>query len=303
MACLVLRRSGVLDRVSVEICSRTFSYPTECPCCGADPDAELPIALRASSRTLSEHSATRILFPYCSQCVEHVATWEAGSSTMAVVVLLGVFGGGVLAMSGSALHGGVVCGAALLVAVMITSIIRSRARAMCSSSCAHAGQSVIYYGWSGSTSTFAFASPTYTARFGEHNAADLVSVDDKLQKLLDAHEVARRQVTTSASPTRTVPLPFEPLAWLESVERQPSTVARRMVLTRALQVIQAASDREMLAEAVARAELAHVFERLANLPPYAKQRELRRVRAEIRADNLPDELRAVELRMLDATQK
>jgi len=30
-----------MTQIIVEVCSRTFAYPNECPCCGADPDSEL----------------------------------------------------------------------------------------------------------------------------------------------------------------------------------------------------------------------------------------------------------------------
>jgi len=60
----------------VEVTSRTFALPSDCPCCGATPDSELLVALARSARDrAAPDSARSIDVPYCRTCVEHAAMW------------------------------------------------------------------------------------------------------------------------------------------------------------------------------------------------------------------------------------
>jgi hypothetical protein len=185
------------------------------------------------------------------------------------------------------------------VSVFVVSIIQSRARSRCLPSCASGGNAVVFYGWSGSTNTFAFESATYTARFAEQNATKLVSVEDRLQHLLDAHKVARLQVPTPACATRTVPPPRDLKQWLADLEQQRTRVARRIALGNALGAVFDHDERETLVHVVCRAELSPLFQRIEALPRSARRRELELALADVRADNVPEALRDAEIRELE----
>jgi hypothetical protein len=288
----------MMTTVSVEVCSRIFAYPNECPCCGADPDSELMIPFKASSRMMAEDTARQILFPYCRRCIEHVSVWQAGSMTSTLLTLAGIIGGLVVAFTIGGWYGLLVFVAAVALAIFVTSMIQSRARARCQPSCASAARAVTYYGWSGSTSTFAFASATYTARFAEHNPTNLVSVDASLRTLLDAHKIARLQVPTPFTATRVVPSPRSTDEWIKHLEEQPSRVTRRMALVRALSTVYDDNERKTLVHVVCRAELVPFFEEIDALPSSTKRQRIERAIADVRADNIPEALRDAELREL-----
>ncbi|MBA3499124.1 MAG: hypothetical protein M4D80_15935 [Myxococcota bacterium] len=288
-----------MNRITVEICSRTFVYPSECPCCGADPDGELPIPYKASKRTIAEDTTREVLFPYCARCVEHVLVWEAGSMASALIMLTGIAGALAIGLSQNGLRGLAVFFAVISVAVFVTSIVQSRARSRCLPSCATGGRAVIFYGWSGSTTMFAFESATYTARFAEENANNLVSVGSLLRHLLEAHKVARLQVPTPARATRTVSPPRDLRQWIASLEQARTRVARRIQLCRALDVVIELDERAALVQIVSRAELVPLFERIEGAPAATQRRELQRALTDARADNLTSELRAAKLRELE----
>jgi hypothetical protein len=158
---------------------------------------------------------------------------------------------------------------------------------------------VIFYGWSGSTNTFAFESATYTARFAEQNARILVSVESRLLHLLEAHKVARLQTPTPANATRTVPPPRALEQWLSVLERARTRVARRIELGRALEVVVDRDERDALVHVVCRAELGPLFDRIEGAPTSTLRRVLQRALADARADNVPGELRDASVRELE----
>lgn len=272
----------------VSICSRLFAYPAQCPCC-ADPApaSELGIRLGPSDRTVAADTAHEVLFPYCRRCVEHVAIGDAASAAYAFAMWSGILGGLVTGLLFGARHGLFVLGAAIAVAILVASIIQSRARAGRRAACATAGRAVVYRGWSGSTSTFGFASAAYAAQFAALNAQDLVTSDTPLDELLAArprlaHPFAAVNVT----------------AWLDDVAQQPTRIARRMVLVRALEAVANPAARRAIADAVSRAELGPMFAQLDGLSRGARRQQLTRAIADARADNIPDELRDAKLRAL-----
>jgi len=56
----------------VEVASRTFALPMDCPCCGATPDSALLIAIARTARDrAAADSAKAIEVPYCRACIEH----------------------------------------------------------------------------------------------------------------------------------------------------------------------------------------------------------------------------------------
>src|SRR5678816_4131991 len=119
--------------VIVEVSSRKYGLPYECPCCGASPpDGEM----RVPSETGHALDA-----PYCKKCIGHVEAWEwAGIRAMAIAV------------------GGLVAAIVLVVAIAAAAVLRSsgkaKARAACGASCASPALALSYRGWNGTTHSF-----------------------------------------------------------------------------------------------------------------------------------------------------
>jgi hypothetical protein len=186
----------------------------------------------------------------------------------------------------------------MALAIFVTSMFRSRASAGCRPSCAAANKTVTYNGWSGSTSAFRFVSPTYAARFAEHNQHQLVNIDATLRALLERHERVRRQVPTPASPYRVMPAPLSPDGWLDLIAGQPSRVARRMFLQRALDAGHDDGVRALLVDLVCTSELSPLQAELAGRSSATRRRLVDETIAAVRVDNLPRPLRNALLEAL-----
>ena len=285
--------------ILVELSSRRFAYPVECPCCGSEPDAELVIPRKASKRTVAPDSAKALTFPYCRRCVEHVVTAERGGMTAAAVTLLGLIAGAVIGVLAGVLLGLAVAAAAIAAAALTAKRSAQRAKAQGRGSCAATRPAVVYLGWSGTTSAFTFASASYTAKFAEQNASALAATSAALKRLLDGFKVARLQVPTPAAASRTVPPARDLDEWLAYIARQPSRVLQRIALARALEMIDDEAGRKRLIDDTCRTELARFLTRIERLARASKRRELQQAIAELRADNVPDALRDAELRILE----
>lgn len=275
-----------MSAVLVEVCSRRFVFPLECPCCGALPDSELVVPIRTNLRQLADSTAREALFPYCRYCVEHVEHWDVGSMTKAAITLLGITAGLLLVWSAGLVAGIVLFLLAAILAHLVGTHIHARATSHCGHSCVSARRCVDYYGWSGSTSTLGFASPSYTARFAEQNSADLVSVSPELRRLLEANIEARRRVPTPAVASAIPPSPDDPASWIEHVERQPTRVLRRQAVTRALASLATRADREIVIAAAAHWELAPVVELLGRTPRRRRRARIDELAERIQCDNL-----------------
>jgi hypothetical protein len=287
----------------VEVSSRTFEVPFECPCCGAEPDAELAIPVtRAAGREVARDTARALDFPYCKRCIEHVQIWESAGLRSAGVMVAGVVAAVVLSLATRVVIGAIAFAAAALFAWSLGSARRTMARAGMGPSCASPDRALAYLGWSGRASALSFASPTYTARFAEQNGKQLIHVDEKLRKLLEGHRIARLAVPTPAAAQLVVPPPADAAEWIARLERSRSTVERRNTLRRALDAAPGgAEERARLLEAASRIELAPILVKVDGLPSAAaKKHALQRAIDEIRADNILEELGEAEVRQLEA---
>lgn len=281
-----------MSQVAVEICSRRFSFPLECPCCGALPDAELAIPFRPGRREMAEDTARELLFPYCRRCVAHVEAWDGGSMTAAGLTLLAIVAGLLLGWSAGWLAGVTVFVLGAVAAHLVGRRLHARAATRCNAACACGGRAVDYLGWSGSTSTFSFASPSYTARFAELNVDSLVSVTPGLRRLLEANAHARRLAPTPAIAAPIPPSALDPHAWLEHLACQPSRVLRRVALTRALAALGFPEHRALVIAYACATELAPLLERTS-------RRHLENAVERVRSDNLPPPLASAMLAELE----
>lgn len=279
--------------VIVELAARKFALPFECPCCGAPPDTELRVTAKATGQGLE--------FPYCARCVTHAEKWDASGVASAGVMVLAIVAAVVAAIKLSVLLAIGIFVVAASLAWILRSARRAAAKAGCGESCATPGHAVTYVGWSGSTSSFSFASPTFAARFAEANPSLLANATPQLRKLLDGYRKARLAVPTPAVAAGVAPPPLTAREWLARIEATTGTVARRVALQRALEMIEEPQPRRELIQTVARIELAPLLDKLHRQSSPAAQRTLLATAIEqIRADNISDELQAAELEKLEA---
>jgi hypothetical protein len=291
-----MARSGVI----VELSARSFAIPFECPCCGAPPDGELTIAPRAGASRGTDEMAG-VEFPFCQRCIAHATAWSDASTTASGIAVLGIATGVAVALAGRIAIGIAVAGAAIPLAMTVGALRRARARASCGPACASPGTAVAYVGGAGGARVFSFASPTYTARFAEHNAGVLSNASPKLRALIDGHRVARLMVPTPAAPATTVGRPPTIDDWLARLEAQTGRVARRNTLSRALEVVHEPDDRRRVVATACRLELARVLDRIDERSSAAARRQqLGAAIAQVRADNLDDELRGAMLQELES---
>jgi len=284
----------------VEVASRRFAVPFQCPCCGAAPDAELAIPVtRTKGRTLAEDSAQRLDFPYCRRCLAHVESFQGAGVVSAGITLVGILAGVAVAVFVHVIAGLLMLLAALGVAYGLLMNRRSQAAAQCSPACPSADTAVTYFGWSGSSSTFAFRSPTYTARFAEDNTVKLVHASSGLRRLLEGHRVARLAVPTPAA-SMVVPPPRTGAEWLSRIEMAPTRSARHHDLLNALEMIQDATERKDLLRAATRAELATLRIRLEKLNATARITCLEQAIRAVAVDNVQPELQRAILAELEA---
>ncbi len=286
--------------MTVEVAARKFAVPFECVCCGEAPDAEMIAALpHARPKPMAREAAGGMLFPYCRRCVAHVLDWESAPLTSAGVMVIGILAALVVAIASRFLFGLVVFVLVLPIAYALASSRRKRAKAACAPSCASPGRAVTYLGGNPTARSFSFESLTYAARFAEQQSK-LTAVTPKLRKLLDGHRIARLAVPTPAAPPMIVPPPLSGRDWIARVEAQSTTISRRNTLGRALEVVHEPGERQELLLAASRLELGPLLGRLEGLDGPAARQQVQRAIEELRADNVPDELEALELRQLEA---
>jgi hypothetical protein len=271
--------------VIVEIAGPRFEIPYECPCCGTT-QANAEVAIGPS----------RTLFPYCTRCVQHTKLHDAArvaSALAMVITLAATIVAGVVA-------GGIAAAIAFVVGSTVAWLVRTARRKAAmekrGTSCCATELAVFEHG----RHAFSFESPTYAARFAEDNKARLASIDPQLQRLMDGYQRARLAVPTPAVAAGVAPPPLTHREWLVRIEATTGTLARRVQLQRALDMIEEVHLRRELLQAVARLELAPVLARAQRLASNAAKQLLEDSIARVRLDNLSEELQAAQLHELQA---
>jgi hypothetical protein len=284
----------------VEVSSRRFAIPFQCPCCGAAPDSSLIVPVTpAKERSVSPTSARGLEFPYCRRCVLHVASWQGAGVVSTGITLGGIILGAIIGLAAHALAGLIVIAAAIGIAYGLVTHRRSQAAAACGPACPSPDAAVAYYGWSGNTSSFAFRSPTYTARFAEDNTSKLVNMSPQLRRLVDGHRVARLAVPTPAA-AMIVPAPRTAREWIAKIESAQSQFSRRTDLQNALELVADPAEKQELIRAATSIELAPIRERVERMTGTPRVRYLDARIAEIHADNVPVELQHAVIAELEA---
>jgi hypothetical protein len=240
-----------------------------------------------------------------------VRKWQSADAVKVAVNATGIVLAIVAGLSVSAAAGLVVLGTSIPVAFLLAAQRRSEAEASCGRGCVIPGPAVSYLGWSGSVKTFSFSAETYAGCFAQSNARNLVNVSADLRQALEHLEHLERLalvVPIAAGEPRLAQAPrgaterpsAEPvLEWIARIESFKGSVARRNAVERALQEIQEPHARQQLVLAASRIEVAAVLDKVDGLASLAaKKRHLGKAMADIRADNISDELQAAELQEL-----
>lgn len=271
--------------VVVEISAQRFGIPFECTCCGAPPTSEVRVGERA------------LLFPYCTRCVTHVQAWDRAGIASAFAMVITIVAAAVAAFTAGMLAALAVFVVGASAAWFVRMSRHKAATAQRGASCSATGIAITAHG----PTSFTFESPTFAARFAEENKAQLANPSAQLQRLLDGYHRARLAVPTPAVATGTAPPPMDARGWLARLESTEGTLARRVQLGRALEMIEEAHQRRELVQLVARRELAPILDRVARESTTAGKRQLlESALARVRNDNLSEELQAAEAKELEA---
>jgi hypothetical protein len=289
-----------MSTVVVEVGARRFAVPFECPCCGAVPDSELVVPLTpARDRPASPETAHALGFPYCRKCLAHVARWDSVKNVETGIKVLGLLAGIVLGLAVHWAAGIAAFVVAIVVSVLVGRASRGKVKADCGESCASPATALAYLGWSGNASTFSFDSHVYAARFAEQNATRLVNTSPVLRKVLEGHKLARLAVPTPAAAVRAVPAAATVAEWIDRITTANGRVARLDWLARSLDAFSDPADRRALIDAASKLELAGQG-KLEQLSGEAKTRYVQKAIIDVRADNIPEELRDELVRQLEA---
>lgn len=269
--------------VVVEISAHRFGIPFECPCCGAPPAAEIRVGPRG------------LLFPYCKRCAAHARAWDNSGVASALAMVITIVATIVTAVTAGALIAIGVFVAGATGAWFVRTSRRTAAEAMRGASCAATGIAVVAQG----PLSFTFESPTFAARFAEENKSLLAHPSPQLQRLVEGYHRARLAIPTPAVAAGIAPPPLNAREWLTRLETTQGTLARRVQLARALEMIEEAHSRRELIQHVARHELAPVLAQLSRTTSAAGKKQLiEDSLAKIRLDNLSEELEAAQLQEL-----
>ena len=289
---------GDTRQVLVEVSSRRFTIPHECPCCGAVPDTELPISLTAG-RPLAAETARSLLVPYCQRCVGHAQRWDASGVASAGIMLAGLVAGIALALAVHVIAGVAAVAVATPLAYVARQVRRGKAKAACGESCVGPGRALSYLGWSGTTTAFDFESHAYSARFAEANPTLLASPSPQLSKLLEGHRVARLAVPTPAASV-VVPPPATLADWIAKLEAAVGAVSRRVTLSRALDALTDLAERQLVIMKAKDLEVVPILADLEGLEGPQQKQRLQRAIDDVRADNIPEALQVAILFDLEA---
>lgn len=277
----------------VEVSSRRFTIPHECPCCGAVPDTELPISLTAR-RAAAADTARSILVPYCQRCVGHAERWDVSGIASAGIMLVGLVAGIALALTVHVIAGVAAAVVAAPLAYAARQVRRRKAKAACGESCVGPGRALAYLGWSGTTTAFDFESHAYSARFAEANPSLVASPSPQLAKLLEGHRVARLAVPTPAASV-VVPPPATLADWIAKLEAAIGSVSRRATLGRALDALTDLAERQLVILKAKELEVAPILADLEGLDDPRQRQRLQRAIDDVRADNIPEALQVAIL--------
>jgi hypothetical protein len=137
-----------------------------------------------------------------------------------------------------------------------------------------------------------FTSRAYAVKFASANQRHLTDIAPTLRRLVESR--LAKGTHEQISHVRGLS------GWLAMLEQHQVPVARRHAVASALAELTDPYERQQLVLAASRIEIGQVLERVAGTSSVATKRKLlKRAIDDLRADNVPDELQAEELRQLE----
>jgi hypothetical protein len=294
----------------IEVSARAFHVPMECSCCGGGAETQRSASYtRTTGKRVIRQTTRGMSFPYCHRCSAHVDKWESAGGVEVLVFVIGL----VASFSAGFAADGTTGFLLFLITCVLTWVagatVKKKALAQCHPGCASPQAAVEFLGWSGAINTFRFSSSTYAIKFGQGNAKKLINVSPALAQLLQQSPapqvaVARTPVARSARPSSSGVAPqvsrVSVTDWIDRIEGYKGSLARRNALERALEEVRDPRDRHQLLLAASKIEVRAVLDRVDSLKSIAaKRRYLQQAIEQLRLDNVPDELQAAELQILE----
>jgi len=298
----------------VAFSARALKFPPVCSCCGdASNAAFVAKATRTTGKRVVHHRTHSWEIPWCGVCSAHADLASTAVMVFALIAMAAIVVGIVIWLS-AAHAAGIALGIAIggvAGGLPILMILNARAERRRKPTCSTVGSPVEFLGWDGSVQFFDCRSERFAAAFAIANQTKLINVSPELRQLLtrvaEAAESARK-VRTHEEETAAPALELRPpparneslIMWLEKIERLKGTAARRAAFGRALVEITSSEDRATLALEVSRMDVRTALDKADSLKTAAaKRRALVEALERIRADDVPDELQAPEIAMLE----
>jgi hypothetical protein len=173
--------------MKVAVSGNIFSFPPECPCCGATPDTTLSVSASRPSRERQPRAETRVWdIPYCVRCISHMNAYEKLRPLARILTVLSIFLGMIVALT-YGLYWGLGAGILSLAATLgIFAAWRKHVQSLRSPDCAGSGCAIAYIGWEASVHEFEIGSQRFAKVFLAANRKKLINLSPEAITLLAA---------------------------------------------------------------------------------------------------------------------
>lgn len=287
--------------MQVKLSGNKINWPHQCACCGATPpNATYTTSFtKTSGKKVIKEQTKSFELPYCDTCIHHVskAPGNWGCGTMFLVLIT--------------------CLVWIPFQLWWDAERRKRAVALMTPTCACVGVAAAYQGWEGTIQEFDFVSETFAKSvivLNEKKAVDIpYHLHQELQEHAEAAEIPTFQGFTSSKPSQSSKKGRSAhastavqadgdivAAALEKLENLKTPSARRAAVEAALPKLESREAKERLLVSAAKADVEAVLDKVDGLKSdAAKRRNLEAALEQLRKDDVPDELQAREIELLE----
>jgi hypothetical protein len=173
----------------IELSGHKFTFPQQCACCGAVPQTTRSASATRTTGKKVVHTNTKSWdFPYCFACSAHVQAAAGALGAAGAVVTVALLAAGYVCFGLDQTAISIfLCIAGIGGAIAIFNTLMSKAKAMCSTTCAAVKSAVGYHGWQGACHMFEVLSPDYALAFMLANQNKLLNVRPDVWQWLQAN--------------------------------------------------------------------------------------------------------------------
>jgi len=173
----------------IDLSGHKFTFPQQCACRGAAPQTSLAASATRTTGKRVVHTDTRSWdFPYCLSCTAHVKAAKDAAIAAGFIsggsILIFMFCSFALDQAGLGL---LLCAAGIGFAIFTHNSMMSKAKSMCSSTCAAVKSAIGYHGWQGACQMFEVVPPQYALAFMLTNQKKLVNVRPEVWQWLQTN--------------------------------------------------------------------------------------------------------------------